>query len=171
MAGRLVVVLCAMGADIHGWVEIREAGSEWWHSVIQIDYLVYRQYGMFASLFGVRNGDLGTPAAVGHFRAIAYGRGAPPGASPHYATESEGVGETWALWSELAAIDWEEEGLPWVDDGPPHHVQGEPTTGRHRERRGDYFNGGWVTLFRLMEVLAEQFGADNVRLSVWFDQL
>jgi hypothetical protein len=37
--------------------------------------------------------------------------------------------------------------------------------------RGDYFNGGSVTLFRLMEVLAEQFGADNVRLSVWFDEL
>jgi hypothetical protein len=39
-----------------------------------------------------------------------------------------------------------------------------------RERRGDYLKGGWATLFQLMALLAEQFGADNVRLSVWFDQ-
>jgi hypothetical protein len=75
------------------------------------------------------------------------------------------------LWSELAAIDCEEGGRLYVGDEPPHAVYGELGPGRHRERRRDYVNGGWVTLFRLMEALAEQFGADNVRLSVWFHQL
>jgi hypothetical protein len=159
-----------MGADINGWVEVRKSGSEWWEGVIRIKHIVHRQYGMFASLFGVRNGEHGAATAHGSFHAIAYDRGTWRSASGAYATEVEGVGATWALWSELAAIDWEEEGRLYVDDEPPHTVYGDPGPGRHLERRGDYFNGGWVTLFRLMEALAEQFGADNVRLSVWFDQ-
>lgn len=81
-----------------------------------------------------------------------------------------GVGETWVLWHELAAIDWNEEGELYIEVEPPHRVCDEPALGRRRERRGNYLNGGWATLFTLMRVLAEQFGADNVRLSVWFDQ-
>lgn len=69
------------------------------------------------------------------------------------------VGETWLLWSEIAAIDWDEEGL--IEELTP---QLRP------ERRGDYLRDDWATLFKLMAVLAEQFGANNVRLSVWFDQ-
>lgn len=46
-----------MGADIYGWVETRELDSDWWDSAIRIHDIVYRQYGMFASLFGVRNGS------------------------------------------------------------------------------------------------------------------
>lgn len=161
-----------MGTDIYGWVETREAGSEWWDSAIRIHDIVYRQYGMFASLFGVRNGAKGATGA-GRFRAIAPGRGAPPGASEFYAEElasyGGGVGETWVLWSELAAIDWDEEGADFIGIEPPHILCGEPGPGRRRERRGDCLNGGWETLFKLMTTLAEQFGADNVRLSVWFD--
>lgn len=161
-----------MGADIHGWVETREPGREWWDSAIRIHDIVHRQYGMFASLFGVRNGNNGEATAVGRFRAIAPDRGAPPGTSQCYTEElasyGGGVGATWALWSELAAIDWDEEGELYIGDEPPHYVHARP--GRRRERRGDYLNGGWATLFKLMAVLAEQFGVDNVRLSVWFDQ-
>jgi hypothetical protein len=159
-----------VGADIYGWVETREASSEWWDSAIRIHDIVYRQYGMFASLFGVRNGPHGAATAIGRFRAIAFGRGAPPGASEYFAAEFSGVGETWASWSELAAIDWNEEGELYIADEPPHTVYAEAGLGRRRERRGDYLNGGWATLFRLMAVLADQFSADNVRLSVWFDQ-
>lgn len=161
-----------MGADIYSRVETRTPGSEWWDSAIRIHDIVYRQYGMFASLFGVRNGGNG-PTAVGRFRAIAAGRGAPSRASEFYAEEVDshggGVGETWVLWSELATIDWDEEGEMYIGDEPPHLVSVEPGSGRRRERRGDYLNGGWATLFTLMAALAKQFGADNVRLSVWFD--
>ncbi len=163
-----------MGADIHGWVEIRPRNYRWDAAII-IDEIVYRQYGMFASLFGVRNGGGNDQVvAVGHFRAIAPGRGEPPEASYFYREErgnyGGAVGETWVLWSELAAIDWDEEGQLYVNDGPSSEVYSAPGPDRRHDRRGDYLNGGWATLFKLMAVLAEQFGADNVRLSVWFDQ-
>ena len=160
-----------MGTDIYGFVETREPGSEWWDSAIRIHDIVYRQYGMFASLFGVRNGGSDATEA-GRFRAIAPDRGAPPGVSEFYTYEREnlgGVGETWVLWSELAAIDWDEEGDFYIGIDPPHIVSVEPGPGRRRERRGDYLNGGWETLFKMMALLAVQFGEDNVRLSVWFD--
>jgi len=80
------------------------------------------------------------------------------------------VWATWVLWSELAAIDWEEEGKEYIAEDPPHVVTAEPGPGRRRERRRDSLTGGWVTLFALMRVLAEHYGADNVRLSVWFDE-
>jgi len=134
----------------------------------------------FASLFGVRNAGLAGSSgvmgrgvtAVGRFRAIAPGRGAPRGASEYFSEEFDGagIGATWVLWSELAAVDWEEEGDEYRDNEPPHVVYLAPGPGRRRERRGDYVNGGWATLFELMRVLAEQFGAANVRLSVWFDE-
>jgi hypothetical protein len=73
-------------------------------------------------------------------------------------------------WNELASFVWVDEVLLYIGDAPRHSVYAEPGSGRRRERRRDYLNGGWATLFRLMAELAEQFGADNVRLSVWFDQ-
>jgi hypothetical protein len=160
-----------MGADIYGWVETRKTGSEWWDAAICIHDIVYRQYGMFASLFGVRNGGDGA-TENGDFRAIAAGRGSPVHASEYYESERDdsggGVGETWVLWSELQRTDWQEEGKGYLDTD--RHRWFEPGVGRRRERRSDYLNGGWATLFRLMEALAGQFGPENVRLSVWFDQ-
>jgi hypothetical protein len=161
-----------MGNDIWGWVEIRPP-ERGWTGAIRISDLVYRQYGMFASLFGVENS--GTEAReVGRFRAIAAGRGAPPHASHLYVEERDAigaaVGETWVLWAECAAIDWDEDGEDYIDVEPPYVVHEGPGPGRRRERRANYLNGGWATLFKLMAVLAEQFGGDNVRLSVWFDQ-
>jgi hypothetical protein len=81
------------------------------------------------------------------------------------------VGETWALWRELAAIDWDEECDGYVLEYPePAHDGWGPGPVTRRARLGDQLKGGWATLFKLMAVLAEQFGAENVRLSVWFDQ-
>jgi hypothetical protein len=89
-----------MGTDIYGWVETREPDSAWWDSAIRIHDIVYRQYGMFASLFGLRNGD-SEVTEIGRFRAIAPSRGKPPGASEFYVYELDtyggGVGETWVL--------------------------------------------------------------------------
>ena len=147
---------------------------------IQIYDFVRRNYGMIASLFGVRNegyevreGSDWWENKVYRFWAIAPRRGVPPGASPAYQEEHESlapVSETWALWSELAAIDWDEEGAFYIGEEPPHIEYDEPGPGRRRERRGDYLHGGWATLFEQMAHLAEQYGADNVRLSVWFDE-
>lgn len=162
-----------MGADIWGWVETRKPGSEQWDAAFEIHDIVYRQYGMFASLFGLRNGDE-TVSATGRFRAIAAGRGAAPDASAAYLEDLDsyggGVGETWVLWSELAEVDWDEEGEYYIGDEPPHFVYSEPGPGRRRERRGDYLNGGWVDLWQGMASFAEQFGAENVRLAIYFDQ-
>jgi hypothetical protein len=159
-----------MSSDIYGWVETLLAGEVWWDAAIRIRFIADRSYGMFASLFDVRN--VGPAPGTKNFRAIAPGRGVPPNASEHFLAEYDpaGIGATWALWSELAAIDWEEEGQEYVTEEPPYHLYHEPGPGRRHVRRGDYLHGGWVTLFALMRVLAERFGADNVRLSVWFDE-
>lgn len=81
------------------------------------------------------------------------------------------VGETWVLWSELAAVDWDEEGADLVWEQPPRGWDyAEPGAGRRHERRGDYLVAGWENLMQTMATLAQQHGAENVRLAVWFDQ-
>ena len=161
-----------MGTDISGWVDIHTNVSDGWAATIRVDDIAHRSYGMFASLFGVRNGGEGA-TAVGRFRAIAPGRSMPDDASVFCWDEfvaDQGLHATWVLWSELAAIDWEEEGKSYLDEASPHLVYVKSAPGRRHERRGDYLSGGWATLFKLMATLAEQLGADNVRLTVWFDQ-
>jgi hypothetical protein len=171
-----------MGIDIYGWVETREMideswGFEGWDAAIRINNIVSasRNYAMYAGLFGVRNGGRGEATAFGRFRAIAPARGAPPEPSRWYEEERQkkgggAVGETWVLWSELAAIDWDEEGIYYLGDGKVQAAHGGPSEPSWpHERRGDWLNGGWPTLFKLMAALADLFGADNVRLSVWFD--
>lgn len=156
-----------MGTDIHGWVEIRDLErGNWWSGVISVRSFVHRSYGMFASLFGERN--MGN-----EFRPIAAQRGAPEGISDEYAEarvgygESAEIGETWILWSELAAVDWEEEGQLYL--GEDGNVHSYPAPGRRRERRKDYLVGTWALLLEMMALLARDYGAENVRLVVWFD--
>ncbi len=161
-----------MGADIYGWVETCEPGNDQWGAVFEIEDIVERSYGMFASLFGMRNSREREITPVGRFRAIAPGRGTPSGASSEYLemrTGSAAVGETWVLWSELETIDWDEEGQFYTRDDLLS-VFPQPEPGMRHERRGDYLNSGWDTLLNRMAQLAKRFGADNVRLSVWFDQ-
>lgn len=151
-----------MGADIYGWVEVKHPniGHEHWHAVVMIEDLVDRSPGMFRSLFGHRN--------HGEIRPIAKGRGLPPDASVEVksACEDDGaVGTTWILWSEIAAIDWDEEEteMPLLDIDALYYTPAEPA------RRKDYLVEGWGTLFKIMEVLAAEYGPEGVRLSVWFD--
>jgi hypothetical protein len=162
----------AVGSDISGWVEIRD--REWgeWHGVIRICYLVHRSYGMFASLFGIRN--------YGRFRPTAEGRGAPDNCSNEFHAEWQDgrglVGTTWVLWSEIAAIDWdEEEQDEEKDEADEKEESGQsnspgPTTLVHPiiqpYHRHDYLRGDWATLFKMMELLAADYGEDGVRLSV-----
>lgn len=162
-----------MGADIHGWVEVPIEGTDQWAAAFEVGY-VDRAYGMFASLFGVRNGAERRASEEGRFRAIAAARGEPPDASVAYLQDRDangGVGETWVLWSELAAVDWDEEGEEIIWEQPPRGWEyADPEDGWRHERRRDFLWGSWTTLFERMATLAERFGAENVRLAVWFDQ-
>lgn len=156
-----------MGADTGGWVELKKPNDELerWRGIIDIENLVHRSYGMFAGLFGFRDG-----AGYG-FEPIAPRRGAPPDGSHEYVSGRNYCGvaawESWVLQSELEHVDWDEEGEGfWDEEGYLTH---DPRPGRKAIRRGDFRAGGWAALLDVMEVLGRHFGADNVRLSVWFD--
>lgn len=149
-----------MGTDISGWVEVRAPVTDQdprWRAVVRIDWIVSRNYGMFGSLFGVRN-DYG-------FRPIAPSRGLPHDVS----SELKGYGDaplesspewvSWITWREIREIDWGEQGEdPLPGKGRTEHA-----------RREEVVTRGWRTLLDIMEVLARQFEDDGVRLVVWFD--
>ncbi|HLG61180.1 MAG TPA: hypothetical protein VKY19_04550 [Ktedonosporobacter sp.] len=100
-----------MGWDITGFIECRQQNTQepdasW--AMIENLYPLYRgrNYDSFGCLFGWKN--------FAHFRPIARGRGLPPDVSPEirnaYAEAEEyAAGTTWISWSEIKAIDWEEE--------------------------------------------------------------
>src|SRR5258706_10512639 len=126
---------------------------------------------MFASLCGIRN--------YGRFRPTAEGRGAPDNCSNEFHAEWQDgrglVGTTWVLWSEIAAIDWDEEEQDEEPDEKEAQEESEMSATLSpipsvdllpdRYHRRDYLRGGWVMLFKLMELLATEYGADGVRLS------
>lgn len=137
-----------MGVDILGWVEVNDPRRGGWNGMIRINYLVDRAYGVFAALFG--------RTSSGIFDPIAQGRGIPEDKSNEVYydhPEAIGVAPSWIGWNEIKAVDWKRvaEDAEWSsEDGP-------------------LVTEGWALLFRLMEVLAQQYGDENVRLVVWFD--
>ncbi len=160
-----------MGTDIVGWIEVNVPAQPgypddpWagWTSVIRITHLVERNYGMFGSLFRVRNDY--------RFRPIAPDRGQPADLSAELEEWGEisalpyGWTPTWITWGEIRsnrlggeirAIDWEELG-----DLPQEDVHAGI-------RRRDVLTPGWHTALDLTERLAQQFGEAGVRMSVWF---
>ncbi len=183
-----------MGCDIHGWVEFRETArdtrfDEEWYAVIDAGILLDRNYSMFGSLFGVRNGT--------DFAPIAAGRGLPPHVSDELKERAEEAGcgyhsHTWVTGTELQAVNWEEkalDGIAWSTShsGPqvregrrlshddPHRHDGATWT-----EEGLMFSIGQVTrreaagddlclLLAMMEPLMQKYGGECVRLVVWFD--
>jgi hypothetical protein len=151
-----------MGTDIVGWIEANVPpradypGDPYagWTPVIRITHRVERNYGMFGSLFGVRNDY--------RFRPIASDRGQPTDLSAELEEWGEipgppyGWTPTWITWGEIRAIDWEEPGDLLPED--PHAGI----------RRRDVLSPGWQTTLGLMERLAQQFGETGVHISVWF---
>ena len=137
-----------MSADISGWVEVQDQNNDW-RGVIQIDHLVQRSHRMFSLLFGDKDDD--------DLDVIAGRRGIP---IPHSDEVAFGlqrgpdpIHPSWISWEELSQIDWD------LYD------------------RRDTLRGGWVTLMRMMELLAQDidygwgtaWGAGRIRLVVWFD--
>ena len=67
---------------------------------------------------------------------------------------------SWLTWAEIERIDWEEPaettepvGLSSVD---------------HVATRREALSDSWILLFDLMRRLAQDYGSDHVRLTVWF---
>jgi hypothetical protein len=157
-----------MGTDIRGWIEVFEVFDQprdlsgAWRAAVRIDNIVERNYGMFGSLFGVRN-DYG-------FRPIAAERGVPFGISSdlvrYYEMPADpadrgpdwALSPTWISQRELQSVDWQELGEQPEPGTPPGPLR----------RREEVVTPGWRTVLDIMEVLARQFGDDGVRLVVWF---
>ena len=165
-----------MGCDIHGWVEVAlpkhiihvlnrvlnhfelekvalprylkdNDKYRLWVPVLQIDYVVGRNYCMFGNLFGVRNYKL--------FEPIAAGRGIPDDVSDLVRNDYEGWGpdahsESFITYKEVKSIDWNEKGKVGV-------------------KRKKCLTEDWKMVFKVMKFLAREYGDDNVRLVVWFD--
>jgi len=154
-----------MGCDIHGWVEIKKDYSDWWDGVIQIDWLVERNYTMFACLANVRNYD--------NVKPISEPKGIPEDVSDEANEDIEGWGvnghsHSWLAWKEIKEYDWnnnkyyEHRVVEFTKDGIK---EVEPKWKPMKEA----ISSDWKLLFDLMERLAKDYGDENVRLVFWFD--
>ncbi len=95
-----------MGIDIRGWVEIlgtSEGVNSQWRGVLDVSNLVERNGGLFAAFFGVSN-------EAHAFSPLFAERGLPDDRSNE--VQGSALEDTvtphasWALWSELAYVDW-----------------------------------------------------------------
>ncbi|MGV9690962.1 hypothetical protein ACWDUX_17840 [Streptomyces sp. NPDC003444] len=149
-----------MSTDVSGMIECRPGARLWgpddedtvWEAGIDL-FLLNRgnAYDGLACLFGIRN--------TFGFRPLAEGRGFPDDASEGLREEFAGYGgpdcvygTTWLTWAELSATDWQETN----DSGTRSRASAAgPDT-------------DWGRVWRVMGVLGEVHGAENVRLVVWF---
>lgn len=176
-----------MGVDIYGWVEVKEPRANnpnfslKWRALMDISLVVERSYAIFGSLFGVRNED--------GFSPIAAGRGFPHDASDRVLRDSAdgAVKPTWLGPEDLAHVDWDEVGAREVERGGEvfeyqmmdssgqtssiqSHEHGEVEHEvRKRWSRDEVMTPGWRATLAIMQALALRFGAQGVRLVVWFD--
>jgi hypothetical protein len=178
-----------MGADILEGIEVKmfrlPEEYHWqasrWEALLTLEPLVVRDYGVFASLFGVRNGYGFTPLAPARDLPsdVSYG-------IKHWMEES-GVDHlpSWVTWQELAAMDWEEEGsnLVGISMSAEEAAQQTGVVETHLDKsrpgqvvvvkqwkRRELVWPTWTTLFKVMETLAGHYGDERVHLVVWFDQ-
>ncbi|MFI7419460.1 hypothetical protein [Nonomuraea sp. NPDC049684] len=153
-----------MSTDIYGFIEARHplAHEDWfdgdpWTAVSIPLYPLYdgRDHESFSCLFGIRD-RLGWPP-------VAAGRGLPDDVSGPVRADYEDTarldpavhGCTWVSWAELRDVD----------------LTARPATGSAPMTRLDVLGPGtgWAPVFGVMRALARRFGADGVRLVVWFD--
>ncbi len=143
-----------MGTDIHGWIEIAlqpfPEDDKSWVALVDVLFLFWRDYDLFGCLFGVRN--------YADFRPLAPDRGIPEDAST---TVREGFfkeaeNPSWILWSELKAVDWEEETLT------PHVRLNEYHYDENGELKLYQSGGGWTTdIEKATGVTRDQFWAPD----------
>ncbi len=182
-----------MGTDISGWFEFSD--PKWdayldevmWVPIICATGILSRDYTLFGSLFGVRNGT--------SFAPIAAARGLPGDASDLITQESSqkgSFGHSWISLAELNAVDWTEKGF----DAP---AQTKPSNGaewlaaqvmkrskvqsdyeKELEKKGyivrvppltrrDTLGPNMELLLKMAQPLGDHYGSERVRLVVWFD--
>ena len=139
-----------MGCDIHATLEYdwnsnkKKTGNEKWWRAFARDLDIDRNYQLFTILAGVRD--------TGIRPVIAYNRGVPEDASWEYKDDSEEYGvdghsHSWVTFDELK--NWGVE----VKDSYPSNPE-------------EFRNDDW---YKTMEVLADRYGDQNVRLCFYFD--
>lgn len=138
-----------MGCDIHGYVEVNKyERSISWYGVVDIGNITTRDYDIFGCLFGVRY--------AARFEPIAANRGLPnrvswdvrnidPEEHPDYHSLS------YITAKEIQAINWQAE--------QPANLAAQAIA----------MTKDWQVLFKLIDVLVAEYGIDNVRMVVWFD--
>ncbi|MFJ3224321.1 hypothetical protein ACIPJS_13295 [Streptomyces sp. NPDC086783] len=149
-----------MSTDVSGVIECRPGARLWgpededsvWEAGVDLFLLnVGNAYDGLACLFGIRN-------SFG-FRPLAEGRGFPDDASDGlrrdfmaYGGPDDVHGTTWLAWAELEVTDWQETDASGLRSRAA--VAGTSTD--------------WGRVWRVMAILSEIHGAENVRLVVWF---
>ncbi|MFJ2808073.1 hypothetical protein [Kitasatospora sp. NPDC087271] len=178
--------------DTHG-MQLDEDTA--WDVAIDLQALYSgRNYDEFGCLFGVRNfagfrplaPDRGLPEELSERTRAAYDRVKGGIHSP-----------TWISWAELKAVDWDEpaeradERVHMYGPGPngTHVLRAKSCVDHAGRVEGDEWtvgdwlyrierltrrdaipqDGPWAPVFTVMRTLAELHGAENVRLTVWFD--
>lgn len=167
-----------MSTWLFGEVEYRDKafGSEWF-AVINAGCLIVGDYDLYGCLFGVRN--------YANFEPLFANRGLPEDCceSVKQSFCDDFHSPTFCSFSELRSINLEEystkpDERQWYTlqskNGPirikgnaPPGVDAEPA--RRMQRAEALSNEGYQTVYKLMAVLADRFGEENVRLVVYFD--
>jgi hypothetical protein len=164
-----------MGCDITGWVEFSDrerdlghAEGARWLPVLDAGFLLGRDYNLFGSLFGVRNAT--------DFAPVAADRGLPTDLSEVAGRDTDFTfyhtfyhSHTWVTWEELAAVDWDELAMNWGDEFSRMRGDPDPNVRPEMISRRQTLNADWHLLMEMAEPLVRRYGADRVRLVVWFD--
>ncbi len=171
-------------------------GSSWF-DVIDAGMILHRSYNMFGMLFGMKN--VGGFRPIANQRGIPAGccfttqdlHDDPDSElhswtwisyeeiksidldeeSPEYDSSLHEFGKADdGSWQDTgrtsygcAEIDWEKVGHA------TEYLEGDKLHKKVKLRRRDCLGSDWALLVRLMDALAEHYGAENVRLIVWFD--
>lgn len=143
-----------VGTDIIGWVEVQTPELGLWFGIVKVRWLVDRNYPLYGCLFGHRERCECEP--------LAPHRGIHESMSDEVRGDLDRVtpGATWVMWSELEGI------VPSDEEGSSVGVTEHCGL---RQAISASITPGWITLFQFMRILAGRYGADHVRLVVWFD--
>ncbi|MFK0050073.1 hypothetical protein ACIQU4_39395 [Streptomyces sp. NPDC090741] len=149
-----------MSTDVSGMIECRPGARLWgpddedsvWEAGIDLWLLnTGNAYDGLACLFGIRN--------YFGFRPLAEDRGFPDDASERLRREFADLGgppdvhgTTWLTWSELETTDW----------------QGTDASGTRTRGSAAGIDTHWGPVWKVMRILSEIHGAENVRLVAWF---
>lgn len=146
-----------MGCDIHGWVEVRpyDFDKDYWKSMVNIDHLE-RNYQIFGRMFGVRMYEE-------NFTPIAPERGQP--LSSKYYVKGDEDSEISSRDRDYEHWDLDAHSMSWIS--LKEIMDNEERILKPKE--GYSFDSKFAMLFRIMKELGKEYGIDNVRLVVWFD--